>query len=169
MEILSFGELPISNEIVREHLRVTADECSDELLKIRIETAVGIAEDFTNRSIMQKEVNIEFSELQLIKLPVPAKIISCSLDGEELSKDDYSQTTNTFENTLILHKEGTRLSVKCEIGYTEQTLPPSIKGAILLMIGTLYDNESDNIIGRSVSQISLTAEKILSQWRIRPY
>jgi hypothetical protein len=45
----------------------------------------------------------------------------------------------------------------------------AIKAAILLILGTLYDNESDNIVGRSVSELSLTAEKLLAPWRVTPY
>ena len=54
-------------------------------------------------------------------------------------------------------------------GYTTETLPPTIKAAVLLILGTIYDNESDQIVGRSVSEISLTAEKLLLPWRVAPY
>ena len=53
--------------------------------------------------------------------------------------------------------------------YTPATLPPAIKAAVLLILGTLYDNESDQIVGRSVSELSLTAEKLLLPWRVTPY
>lgn len=53
--------------------------------------------------------------------------------------------------------------------FTADSLPPAIKAAVLLILGTLYDNESDNIIGRSVSELSLTAEKLLLPWRVTPY
>ena len=53
--------------------------------------------------------------------------------------------------------------------YTEETLPPAIKVAVLLILGTLFDNESDALVGRSVSQLPLTAEKLLMPWRIHPY
>lgn len=53
--------------------------------------------------------------------------------------------------------------------YTEETLPPAIKAAVLLILGTLFDNESDALVGRSVSQLPLTAEKLLLPWRVHPY
>jgi len=53
--------------------------------------------------------------------------------------------------------------------YNSETLPPAIKAAVLLILGTLYDNESDQIVGRSVSELSLTAEKLLLPWRLTPY
>lgn len=53
--------------------------------------------------------------------------------------------------------------------YTEETIPPAIKSAVLLILGTLFDNESDALVGRSVSQLPLTAEKLLLPWRVHPY
>ena len=53
--------------------------------------------------------------------------------------------------------------------YTEENLPPAIKAAVLLILGTLFDNESDTLVGRSVSQLPMTAEKLLLPWRIHPY
>ena len=53
--------------------------------------------------------------------------------------------------------------------FDAQSLPPAIKSAVLLLLGTLFDNESDALVGRSVSQLPLTAEKLLLPWRIHPY
>ena len=53
--------------------------------------------------------------------------------------------------------------------FTADTLPPAVKAAVLLLLGTLYDNESDMVVGRSVSELSITAEKLLLPWRITPY
>lgn len=64
---------------------------------------------------------------------------------------------------------GEWVSIVAIVGYNKDTIPPAIKAAILLTLGTLYDNESDNLIGRSVSELSLTAEKLLLPWRVTPY
>ena len=53
--------------------------------------------------------------------------------------------------------------------FDAQSLPPAIKSAVLLLLGTLFDNESDALVGHSVSQLPLTAEKLLLPWRIHPY
>ncbi len=100
-------ELPISLELAKAHLRIGSTIYEDELIAQKLEMAIGIAEDMTNRNI----------------------------------RTDYT----------------------CE------TLPPAIKAAVLLLLGTLYDNESDNIVGRSVSELSITAERLLAPWRITPY
>lgn len=54
-------------------------------------------------------------------------------------------------------------------GYSEENLPASIRAAILLILGTLFDNEADVVVGRSVAQLPLTAEKLLQSWRVHPY
>lgn len=54
-------------------------------------------------------------------------------------------------------------------GYSEKNLPASIRAAILLILGTLFDNEADVVVGRSVAQLPLTAEKLLQPWRVHPY
>ncbi|WP_418991120.1 head-tail connector protein [Alistipes sp.] len=64
---------------------------------------------------------------------------------------------------------GQRISVTAIVGYNKDNIPPAIKAAILLILGTLYDNESDNLVGRTVSELSLTAEKLLFPWRVTPY
>ena len=54
-------------------------------------------------------------------------------------------------------------------GYSEESIPASIKAAVLLILGTLFDNEADVVVGRSVAQLPLTAERLLQPWRIHPY
>ena len=53
--------------------------------------------------------------------------------------------------------------------FTSEDLPPAIKAALLLILGTLFDNEADTVIGRSVAQIPMTAEQLLQPWRIHPH
>ena len=76
-----------------------------------------------------------------------------------------------YEPMLIVEPQyaGERVTVSAIIGYNKDSLPPVIKAAILLILETLYDNESDNLVGRSVSELSLTAEKLLLPWRVTPY
>lgn len=53
--------------------------------------------------------------------------------------------------------------------FTSENLPPAIKAALLLILGTLFDNEADVVVGRSVASLPMTAEKLLQPWRIHPY
>ena len=53
--------------------------------------------------------------------------------------------------------------------FSAESIPASIKAAVLLILGTLFDNEADVVVGRSVAQLPLTAEKLLQPWRVHPY
>ena len=97
----------ISLETAHAHLRLGDDTSLDTLVADYLEMAVGIADDYTNRS----------------------------LDDE----------------------------------FTAENLPPAIKAALLLILGTLFDNEADTVVGRSVASLPMTAEKLLQPWRIHPY
>ncbi len=92
----------------KAHLRLGDIEGEDELVQLKVDMAVAIASDFTNR-----DLDAEFKE-------------------------------------------------------SPESLPGAIKAAILLILGTLYDNESDQLVGRSVSQLSLSAEKLLMMHRQSP-
>jgi hypothetical protein len=84
--------------------------------------------------------------------------------------DDHSLDTlieEYLEMAIGYADDLTNRSLKEE--FTAATLPPAIKSAILLTVGTLLDNESDALVGRSVSQLPLTAEKLLLPWRVHPY
>lgn len=94
----------------------------------------------------------------------------------ELAKAHLRVGDATHDDELIAEKlmmafgvaeDLTNREIRTE--YTHETIPPAIKAAILLILGTLYDNESDQIVGKSVSELSLTAEKLLQPWRVTPY
>lgn len=53
--------------------------------------------------------------------------------------------------------------------FSAESLPAAIRAAILLTLGTLFDNEADVLVGRSIAQLPLTAEKLLQPWRVHPY
>ena len=99
--------VPISLELAKAHLRIGDDTSLDALIEQYLEMAFAIAEDYTNRKLIE--------------------------------------------------------------GYSEENLPASIRAAILLILGTLFDNEADVVVGRSVAQLPLTAEKLLQPWRVHPY
>lgn len=97
----------ISLETAHAHLRMGDDTSLDTLIADYLEMAIGIADDYTNRSLCDE--------------------------------------------------------------FTSENLPPAIKAALLLILGTLFDNEADVVVGRSVAQLPLTAEKLLQPWRVHPY
>lgn len=108
----------------------------------------------------------------MLRLPIhTAEVVELSVAQQLIPKDKYTLLNSDYEDILYVDAEyvGKRITVKAVVGYSKESIPPAIKAAILLILGTLYDNESDNIVGRSVSELSLTAQKLLLPWRITPY
>ena len=97
----------ISLETAHAHLRLGDDTSLDSLVADYLEMAIGIADDYTNRSLSTE--------------------------------------------------------------FTSENLPPAIKAALLLILGTLFDNEADVVVGRSVAPLPVTAKTLLQPWRIHPY
>lgn len=101
-----------------------------------------------------------------MELPISLELAKAHLRVGDSSHDDELIAAK-LEMAFGVAEDMTNRDIRKE--YTCETLPPAIKAAILLILGTLYDNESDNVVGRSVSELSLTAEKLLLPWRITPY
>ena len=170
-------ELPITLELAKEHLRLGDDTHSDTLVGAKLEMAFAVAEDITGRYIRPRSVEFDVlldADDNAVMLPVNIQTVSAvSCLGKTIPKDDYMHLSSDFSDQLLFpdatQYAGHKLHLKATIGYSKTQLPPAIQAAILLILGTLYDNESDQIVGRSVSELSLTAEKLLAPWRINPY
>ena len=52
-----------------------------------------------------------------------------------------------------------------DAGTSENSLPNDIRAAILLMVGNLYENRQDNIVGRITSELPMTAKHLLNPYR----
>ncbi|GAB0481660.1 hypothetical protein KML24007_04060 [Alistipes indistinctus] len=170
-------ELPITLELAKEHLRLGDDTHSDQLVAAKLEMAISVAEDITGRWIRPRSVEFDVllnAATDVAQLPVNTQTVSAvSCLGKTIPKSAYVHLSSDFSDLLMFPQPGKyagkMLHVTAGIGYTQTQLPPAIQAAILLILGTLYDNESDQIVGRSVSELSLTAEKLLAPWRINPY
>ena len=102
----------------------------------------------------------------MVELPITLELAKAHLRVGDSTHDD-ELIAQKLEMAFGVAEDITNRNIRTD--YTSETLPPAIKAAVLLILGTLYDNESDQIVGRSVSELSLTAEKLLLPWRITPY
>lgn len=176
MRTVETRELPLTLELAKAHLRVSDSTHDDELITAKLEMAVAVAEDMTGRIIREKVVVFDVlapaDDTILLRMPIhTTEVMELSVAQQLIAEDKYTLLNSDYEDILFVDAEyiGKRITVKAVVGYSKETIPPAIKAAILLILGTLYDNESDNIVGRSVSELSLTAEKLLFPWRITPY
>ncbi len=176
MDTLGTRELPLTLDLAKQHLRIGDATHDDALVRAKMEMAVAVAEDMTGRLIRARTVgfNVLCPTGDTILLPLPVHtsgVRELSVSGVVVPAEKYTLLSHDYQPLLVVDSEyeGQRLYVKADVGYTTLTIPPAIKAAILLILGTLYDNESDQIVGRSVSELSLTAEKLLAPWRVTPY
>lgn len=175
MRIVEHRELPLTLELAKQHLRLGDSSHDDELVAARLEMAVAVAEDITGRIIREKVVVFDVltaDDTILLRMPIhTAEVVELSAAQQFIPEDKYTLLNSDYEDILFVDFEytGKRITVKAVVGYSKEAIPSAIKAAILLILGTLYDNESDNVVGRSVSELSLTAEKLLLPWRVTPY
>lgn len=175
MKTLETREPPIMLELAKQHLRVGSATHDDTLIAAKLDMAVAVAEDMTGRIIREKRVRFDVSipsDAPIVRLPVPTTCIErLSVSRTIIPESDYTLLEDDYDPMLIAEPQycGQNATVTAIVGYDRDNIPPAIKAAILLILGTFYDNESDNLVGRSVSELSLTAEKLLLPWRITPY
>ncbi|CDN30627.1 hypothetical protein BN938_0522 [Mucinivorans hirudinis] len=100
-----------------------------------------------------------------MELPISLELAKAHLRVGDSSHDDELIAAK-LEMAFGVAEDATNRTLRT---MSVDELPPAVCAAILLILGTLYDNESDNVVGRSVSELSLTAEKLLLPWRITPY
>lgn len=176
MRVLENGEPPITMDLAQQHLRVGSATHDDTLIAAKLDMAVAVAEDLSGRFIRQRRVEVEATlpvvEHPTLRLPVPTTGVErLTASRDPLSDDQWQLHADDYTACLTFDAfcGGMQISVTLLVGYDEESLPPAIRAAVLLILGTLYDNESDALVGRSVSELPLTAEKLLLPWRVTPY
>lgn len=158
--------LPISLESAKRHLRVGDLSSDDVLIQEDLAMAFSIAETWTNR-------NIAPQTFSAVPMPViDGKVYLSDIAGVQGVTDsegnaiDYTVATENLLTTVTVSGDYDSVKVTYTVGFTSDTLPGTIRAAILLILGTLYDNEADTVVGRSVSQIPMNAKQLLMPWRL---
>lgn len=164
----------VSLDTAKLHLRVGDDDQNDALIALKIDMAISIAERETDRHIQQKTLEVRsITRSGIVPLPVYCRAVtSVQCQGQPVEATAYEAIATDEQTTLYFVDPkywGKPLQITLEVGYDEATCPPAIAAAVLLILGTIYDNESDNVVGRQVSQLSITAARLLARWRILPY
>ncbi len=163
---------------VKTHLRVE-QSLDDNYIELLISTAITIAEDYCNRAIVATTKTLMLDVFpDVIELPIAPVISIDNIDYQ--NTDDATQsftdfylnlrklkatiepTTNnewpeTYDNKEVV-------TISYQVGYS--AIPPVIKHAILLIIGSLYEQRENHIVGVKTNKIPLSAEYLLNPYRI---
>lgn len=173
---------PVSLTEAKLHLKIeTADTADDALVTILIQAAREVAEQYTRRAFISQtwELQMDCFEEEDYKLITPCSAITSvkyyDTDGVEqtVAVAVYGLSLSTEPNEIYLKYgqlwptvRGQEDDVKIRFvsGYT--TVPASIKAAILLIIGHLYENREDVVVGRQVADLPKGSEYLLNPYRL---
>lgn len=159
-------------------LAIEHDE-DDYLLESLIAEASDWAEKYIDRPIMEQVITYYFdgfdSDLELFTRDISGIIIKY---------DDENNTEQTLSDSLYdadiicypskitadswpeTYEKTNSVRVEVTAGYaTEATVPPSIKTAVLLMVGHLYNNREGSSDNR-VNELPLGVQSFLERYRV---
>ncbi len=187
-------EQPLTLTEVKQHLRVNFDD-DDGLIELYIAAAtahVDGKDGFLGRALIDQtwELTVDAFPTNEIKIPLPPliEVVSVIYDdgnGDAQTMDAASYVVdNVSEPGWIVPVGGTgtwptpfdginAVRVRYRAGYVDLSdspavgfVPPDIKAALLMMIGTLYANRETVVVGQTVANIPLAAEQLLRRKRI---
>lgn len=159
----SYGEMPISEDVAFAHLRVGNTPQDAELIRTKLEEAIAIAEDYTNRYLREQTIQVMgvTNSKGWLRMPTGSDVLS--VDGSPVW--EY----NKYYDFVHIEKPNVELTLTAKVGFSREQFPHAIRAAVLLILGKLYEFDSDEVVGRTVGQITMSAKSILEQWRIPPY
>ena len=151
--------------------------------------AFDIAEQYTNRIIVRSVVTFAFDEFEpVLDIPTAPVLRIESLSYYEadyrLIAAEHRTSLELFASpSLSARRRHGRVLVEALCGYSDYrdtlsrepedeggiVLPGSIEAAVALRAGTLCEADGDAVIGRSVSALPVTVERLLNPYRMTPY
>jgi len=178
---------PIEIDRARLHLRVDHQD-DDTLILALVKAAREWAETFTRRALITQTWRLSMAEWpkgDTIRVPLPplqsvASITYKDQDGDEstFSSSSYIVDTDKTPGEIVLaHGESwpsgslyptSPISVTFAAGYgaTASTVPASIRQAMLLLIGHLYENREDTVATGNIQYVPMGARSLLWPYRV---
>jgi len=185
---------PVSLAEAKLHLKLDTDTTDDTLVTALIKAARELAEDYCRRVFMSSTYELyledfpdcdDDKELAIDLLTAPISAITSikyydtlnvlqTLDSSTYELDDVSQPCRVLLKYYKVwpYGRGTSNSViiRYVAGYTSAaTVPASIKAAMLLIIGHLYENREDVVVGRQVNELPKGSQYLLNPYRLFQY
>lgn len=161
----------------KAHLLVEHD-ADDSMIHTLISAAIGYVQNHTGRTINQATIIEAFDAfsdaMELKNTPVQSVVSVKYLDAsnveQTLAKSVYRLDTRSIKATINLEAGQTwpSISDKAEAvtieyiaGYSLGTAPTDLKAAALLVLGSLYEQRENHIVGVSASTVPMSAELLM--------
>lgn len=180
--------LPVTLAAAKAHLRVDTDD-DDAAISAMIAAATGYAEHFTGRALVDQTLDLVLDAFPAggkpLALPRPPLIevvgvYTRAADGAETELEGYRVDTDQAPGRIIpsgnwptgLPAAGVR--VRFRAGYVRVEgsplaaigeIPPDIHAALLLYVGTLYQ-QRETIIPGAIAQVPWGAEQLLRMHKV---
>jgi len=177
---------PVSLADAKLHLRVD-DTTEDTLITSIIVAARQFTEKYLNRSLITQTWNLYLdalpSEIQVMYGDIQSftsvkyydsdnaeQTLSDALYDEDLISNPARITRTTDQTYPEVFVRTNAINIEYIAGYGDAVnVPDSIKSAMLLIIGHLYENRQNVIIGHAAVVLPKGAEYLLDQYRIFTY
>lgn len=182
---------PVSRGEAKAHLREDSGDF-DTTIDVMIAAATDYCDGptgFLGRALIDQtwELVLDKFPCNEVKIPMPPliEVVSITYDdaaGEAQTLSPSSYLVDAVSEPGWVLPVGSwpstfsgvnAVRVRFRCGYLDQTasppvenVPASIKAAIKLIVGNLYQNRETIVVGQSVDQIPLTAEMLLRSKRI---
>lgn len=180
---------PVTLERARQHLRLVAtgspeSHPDDDLVNDYITAARVMAEQFTDRIIVQREYDLRATAFaHYMTLPVAPVVSIDSIeytdtDGASQTFTDYVVDLNREPARLYIEdppsiEDDSRIVLTVTAGYRSGESPPgadlvpqTIKQAILMLVGHFYENRETVNIGNITSKVPMAFEALLWPHRL---
>ncbi len=172
---------PVTLADARLHLRVT-DTAEDALIGVWITAAREACEHYTQRSIGSQTLELRLDEfpdgaIDLPRSPVTAitSLKYIDTNGTEQTLAPSAYTLDTFSHTSwVIRAYGTEWPETLDAANVVRvvyvagaaTPPATVKAAMLLTIGHLYENRESVVIGQTAIELPLGVKALLDTVRV---
>ena len=174
---------PVTLTEAKEHLGVSGSD-DDSYIPALITAARHRAELYTQRYIEAQTWDYTLDKFPSREFELPINPITSITSVKYFDSDQVEQTlssanyeldsTSTVarlrpissENWPATYDQYNAVTIRIVGGYA--TTPLAISQAILMIIGTLYNDREDTIVGASVADVGLPSQRLLAPYRINP-
>ena len=185
------ADYPVTLEECRSHLEVDYTD-KDTLIEMYLRAAVDEAEQFTGRSLVQQTWDYYLDgfpdDESAIEVPRPPLIEIGGVYYVDSAGDEQLLDTSVYridgsaeparlslgygQSWPTLQAVSNAVRIRFTSGYIDDSspsgedVPPSIKAAILLTVGTMFASRENIVVGQSVAMLPWGAEQLLRNYRV---
>ena len=178
VKVITAATQQIPTVDLRAHCRTGSDE--DTLLVAFLAAAVGYAEHYTGRSFGSQTLELALDEfpsgaIELTQGPV-SSITSVSYVDSEGATQTLSDTLYTLDDygltAWVVPAYDTEWPTTLDtanavkVRYVAGDVPAAVRAALLLMVGNMFENREESIIGTIVSELPLGVKSLLDTVKV---